>query len=201
MRAWHRRSLAAFGISLIASCGSSPPRATAGSPTPTQAQEAAEAPDTEIAPRPFTPEQIAAAMPLGTRVTYRFEPADKPAYLETWSVTAADAETVTMETRREHAHGTVETLPAATSKWSDLAAHATFPASATTITDDKLVTPAGTFATRLYVVQKDGGAVHRFHFAPALPGPPIRIEIEKNGAPQMIVTLVQREPSAPASDD
>lgn len=138
-------------------------------------------------------------MPVGTQVTYRFEPADTPAYLETWTVTAADAETVTMETRREHADGNVETLPAATSTWSDLAAHATFPASATTITDEQLVTPAGTFATRLYVVNRAGGAVHRFHFAPALPGPPMRIEMENNGTPQLTVTLVRREPAMPPS--
>lgn len=182
-------------LSLIAACGSSAPRAT---PTPaTQAASSAEpSAPSDIAPRPFTPDQIAAAMPVGTSLTFRFEPAGKPPYVETWTVTAADAETGTLATRREHADGRVETEPPGAAKWSDYANHATFPASATTISDSQVTTPAGTFATRLYVVTKDG-AVQRYHFAPSLPGPPVQLEIEQDGAIAMKMTLIAREPAAP----
>lgn len=135
-------------------------------------------------------------MPVGTSLTFRFEPAGKPPYVETWTVTAADAETGTLATRREHADGTVETEPPGAAKWSDYANHATFPASATTISDSQITTPAGTFATRLYVVRKDG-AIHRYQFAPALPGPPVQLEIEQDGAIALKMTLIGREPAAP----
>jgi hypothetical protein len=182
-------------LSLIVACGSSAPRAT---PTPaTQAASpTAPAASSDIAPRPFTPEQIAAAMPVGTSLTFRFEPAGKPAYVETWTVTAADAQTGTIATRREHADGRVETEPPGPATWSDYANHASFPANATTISDSEITTPAGTFATRLYVVTKDG-AVHRYHFAPSLPGPPVQLEIEQDGAVAMKMTMIAREPAAP----
>jgi hypothetical protein len=182
-------------LSLIVACGSSAPRAT---PTPaTQAASpAAPAAPSDIAPRPFTPEQIAAAMPVGTSLQFRFEPAGKPPYVETWTVTAADAQTGTIAARREHADGTVETDPPGTATWSDLANHAAFPAHATTISDSQVTTPAGTFATRLYVVTKDG-AVNRYHFAPSLPGPPVKLEIEQDGAIALKMTLIGREPAVP----
>lgn len=136
-------------------------------------------------------------MPVGTALRFRFEPAGKPAYVETWTVTAADAQSGTLATRREHADGRIETEPPGTETWSNLAKHATFPASATTISDSDVTTPAGTFTTRLYVVKTDTGAIHRYHFAPSLPGPPVQLEMERDGAITMTMTMIGREPLAP----
>ena len=59
--------------------------------------------------------------------------------------------------------------------WEDLRLHASFPAEATTITEETITTDLGTFDCLRYDVAR-GEAVDRFWFAMDLPGMPILSE-------------------------
>lgn len=67
--------------------------------------------------------------------------------------------------------------------WPQLRDHAAFPRTQTTWTDEVEVTvPAGTFTTRRYEVRTDT-RVSRYWFDLSRPGPPVKMEIEEDGAP------------------
>ncbi len=59
--------------------------------------------------------------------------------------------------------------------WTDLQGHASFPAPATQITEETITTPLGTYDCLLYTVERNNDT-HRFWFARALPGMPIKRE-------------------------
>ena len=80
--------------------------------------------------------------------------------------------------------------------WAELHEHAAFPASRTTIRDEEITVPAGTFACRLYVVDEPdtgaGARTSRYWFATdvAMAGPPIRMEVVSGAETLMTMTLV-----------
>ena len=180
----------AAAVLAVAACGPAvPPPAQTAQPPAGSAQQPQEA----VAPQPFTPQEIAAAMPPGSVIRYRFEPQGQGVHEEEWTVTAADARTITMATKTTKPDGSVENIPAETSTWEELANHGAFPQSITQISDGEITVPAGTFKTKVYVVTKDD-AVTRFHFAPSLPGPPVLLEMDKGGQRILTMTLLSRTP-------
>lgn len=184
-------------LAFVLACGPAVPQPAQPPPQQGQGQGPQQA-DEPIAPQPFTPQQIAAAMPVGTVTRYRFEPVGQGVYEEEWAVTAADANTMTMQTTTTNPDGTKKD-ESATATWEELANHGSFPQSLTQISDAEITIPAGTFKTKLYVVTKDD-AVTRFHFAPELPGPPVLLKMDKGGQRILTMTLLSREPRpAPAA--
>ncbi|HYU15850.1 MAG TPA: hypothetical protein VEL05_07260 [Candidatus Acidoferrum sp.] len=172
-------------VILAASCGRAPARPTAAA-------------EPGIAPRPFTAEQIRAAMPVGTEIRFRVEESGKPVTILQWRVTAADEATMTMTARMLGEDGAVlAEEPATPTRWDELVGHATFPADRTTRTQGTVDLPAGRFDTIDYTVSETQGAsktVSAFHFARSLPGPPVLIVVEKDGTEVRRMTLLSRTP-------
>jgi hypothetical protein len=134
-----------------------------------------------VAPRLFTLEQLRGGVTVGRIIELRMEAAGKPATIEHWEVTAADAEGATIHAITRDEAGTVIADETGTSKWTELHDHAKFPAASTTIEDGVVLTvPAGTFTTRLYTVRADA-TTSRFWFAADLPGPPVQFTTEQAG--------------------
>jgi len=188
-----------FALSLISACGGG--AAPASSPQPTTpaangAVTSAPAAEPGLAPRPFTAEQIRTAMPAGTEMRYRVEEADKPAVVVHSKVTAADAATMTMVSRVLAEDGSViAEEPARTTPWPELMKHASFPADRTVRTKGHVEVPAGAFETLDYVVTETAGGattISTFRFAPALPGPPVSLVVEKDGAVVQRMVLLSR---------
>jgi hypothetical protein len=179
---------AAAALIAVAACGGSAATTATTTTTTTSTGGAA------TAPRPFTAEQIRIAMPVGTTIRMRQEEQGKPATIEEWLVTRADDRSVTMASRVFAEDGTtlVEDQGEGESTWTELMEHATFPADATTITDSSVEVPAGNFVTRLYEVRAPDGSISRFHFVMTMPGPPVSITIERNGAIVRSMTMVER---------
>lgn len=78
--------------------------------------------------------------------------------------------------------------------WEGLRRHAAFPRETTTIEEATITVPAGTFVCKLYTVvgERDGRReVRRFHFANALPGPPVRMTVEVDGELVHAVTMLE----------
>ncbi len=170
----------------LISCGGSAP-ATPAAPAAPAGGENTAAP--AIAPRPFTAEQIRAAMPAGTEIRFRVEESGKAPVVLHWRVTAADEATMTLVSRILGEDGAViAEEPAQSSRWQELVEHATFPAARTARSEGSVEVPAGRFDTIDYVVtdEKDGSkTVSTFRFARQLPGPPVsahRREGRRDGA-------------------
>jgi hypothetical protein len=167
--------LLAFSLSLGACGGSAPPAAAPSADVP--------------APYPFTVAEIRAGCPLGRVVEYRVEKAGAPASVERWEFTPLDDQTVKVVTTDFDAAGNPSGAPQTeTDKWTDLHEHGRFPQSATTISNESLSLPAGTFDVMKYVVTK-GDTVKTVWFARTLPGPPVKLEIAKGGQVVMAMTM------------
>lgn len=186
-------------LCLLISCGGSP-SATQSTPTTPARDDGAAAP-AATSPRPFTAEQIRASMPEGTEIRFRLEEAGKAPVVLHWRVTAADQASMTLAARVLAEDGSViAEEPPQSSRWQELAEHATFPADRTVRRDGSVTIPAGTFDSIDYVVtdKKDGSVtVSTFRFARQLPGPPVSLTVEKDGATVRKMVLVERS-SAPS---
>lgn len=183
---------------LLISCGGSAP-ATPAPAAPAGGENTA---PPAIAPRPFSAEQIRAAMPAGTQMTFHMEESGKPPVVLHWRVTAADQATMTLVSTVVGINGNViAEEPAQSTSWQELAEHSSFPAARTVRGEGSVQVPAGRFDTIDYVVtdEKDGSkTVSTFRFAKQLPGPPVMLTVEKDGVTVRRMTLIERS-SAPAS--
>jgi hypothetical protein len=116
---------------------------------------------------------------------------------ERWEFTAVDAESATIAST-SLVDGVVIAEETATTAWAALHQHAAFPAARTTRVASTVEVPAGTFPTWLYTVHEtgeDGAAeIHRYHFATALPGPPVQYTMERDGQIVFTMTLLERSP-------
>jgi hypothetical protein len=190
-------------LSWMTACGggapapASPTRAAAADPAAADPTADPAAAEPGLAPRPFTAAQIRTAMPAGTEIRYRVEEQGKPAVVVHSKVTAADAASMTMVSRVLGDDGSViAEEPARTTRWDDLLKHASFPADRTTRTRGKVDVPAGTFETIDYVVTETASGaktISTFRFAPALPGPPVSLVVEKDGTVVQRMTLLSRK--------
>jgi hypothetical protein len=164
----------AFSI-LCFACGAPPPSPPAASPP------AASAPaHSDDAPTPYTAAEIRAACPVGRRIEHRVVTTGKPTSVQVMSFvksdeTGADVESTTLD-ETGHEIGEKKTGHAT---WEELRLHASFPRAATTIADETITVPAGTFECRVYSVARPNGAM-KLWFAKSLPGPPVKMEIRSS---------------------
>lgn len=183
---------------LVVGCGGGSGAAgPAAAPAPAPAPAAPVAPSPEIAAPPFSAEQIRLAMPVGTRIVLRIAVAGQAPVLEEMTVTAADEAGCTIQSRKLAADGTlIQDAGPSTATWAALESHAHFPARETSRSDSTITVPAGSFDTWLYVVESSqaNGEERRMHFARALPGPPVSMEVVRGGATTMTMTMISREP-------
>ena len=138
------RALAAgLALALVGGCGSRPPSA------PDSASVDA------VAPYPYSVYDLRAGCPLGRVIEYRVERAGSPVRIERWAFTPLDLDTVSITTTPFDEEGKSSGPPTTESaKWTELHEHARFPRDATTISNESLRLPAGTFDVMRYVVTK-----------------------------------------------
>lgn len=149
-----------------------------------------------VAP-PFSVADLRAGLPAGTEIKLRVEAAGKPPVIQHWRFTAADDRGCTIHARILDAEGQlIRDEGSGTSTWAELLTHAQFPAAHTTRSDSSVEVPAGRFETYYFEVNpaKPGDPLRRLHFARELPGPPIFMEVVKDGAVVMKMVLLSRTP-------
>jgi hypothetical protein len=176
-----------------ASCGPAPrldPAAPADRP--------AETTGGEMAPTPYTADQIRDASRTGRTYVYRVEAEGEPVRIREmrfFTVDAAGAEIVT--TVFDEQGTEIHSEPPSRSSWEELRRHALFPRDAVEISDEEITVPAGTFACMLYTLtDRAEGSVTKFYFARELPGAPVLFFTDANGHRVMTTTLVSHDPGA-----
>jgi hypothetical protein len=147
-------------------------------------------------PTPYTVEQLRASLPVGHVMRLQIHaPADAPAKLRTWKVSAADADGCTFRETLAGPDGQlIEGPTESRSSFEELRLHAAFPAATTTVEQGLQVTvPAGTFDVVRYTVRGEGGE-EVYDFAPSLPGPPVRLVVRAAGIDIMLMEMYSRDP-------
>lgn len=145
----------------------------------------------ETLPTPYTADEIRVASPAGRRIELRVDAPGRPVTVRVlWflSVDAAGAD-VESSTLDETGHE-VGKREKTRSTWEELRQHAAFPRATTTVSEATVTVGAGTFDCRVYAVSS-GGRVTTFWFARSLPGPPVKMTVEVDGAIVETRTLVR----------
>ena len=170
-----------------ASCGHETAMPRAGS--------APGAPAAEMAPTPYTAEQIRAANGPGTSYRFKLETSGEPAQIkvmEFTSGTSAEIAEVKSQTLDEagNAKGaaSVERTP-----WDEIRRHAEFPRAGLTVEPGSIAVPAGKFESMVYTVNAPNGETARFYFAKSYAGPPVLFYKERGGVRLMTMTLLERK--------
>jgi hypothetical protein len=155
-------------------------------------------PSDRPAPFPYTPEQIRDATQVGRTYLFGIQEAGKDPLRSRMRFTSVSPERAVVESEiLDSAGNVVGPARTSTSTWAELQAHATFPGQGTTITEEEVETPGGTFLCMKYHVvdpQPDGTVVTIAHFAKDLPGPPVKMHREKNGQHVMSMLLLAHQP-------
>jgi len=153
-------------------------------------------PSSEMAPTPYTTEQLREGNRPGTMYRYKMETAGKPAQIEVMefmSGSSADMAQVKSETLDESGKAksppTVERSP-----WEEIRRHAEFPRAALTVEAGSVEVPAGKFDAMVYTVRAPDGETSKFYFAKSYAGPPVLLYTERAGARLMTMTLIERKP-------
>ncbi len=135
---------------------------------------------TATLPTPYTADQIRASCAPGTSmVTHTTQGGHTTGSRTTFST--GDVEGTTFRVEALDADGAaVGEAGEHEATWVQLRDHASFPTSATWA-DASVTVPAGTFSTRRYTVPTSTGTAV-FWFAPAYPGPPVKVQLSREGA-------------------
>lgn len=139
--------------------------------------------DPTLLVRPFSADQIAGAMPVGSVIDLEQATPMGRGKLR-WTVVEADAEGCVIEFTALDADGTPIGLPERRRQgWIELRDHASFPAATSTVEDDRRLTPLGLIEGRLYTTTDEAkGVTSRMFFSPMYPGPPLWVELTRGGA-------------------
>lgn len=141
------------------------------------------------APTPFTADEIRSGCPPGRSVTTLVWGRDEGPYLLVTRFVECDADGTVQAARRWSLQGEpLSEVESRSSTWLSLQRHASFPAAATTITEETIDVPFGTFHCLRYTVT--GDQVATFWFARDLPGMPIRVRTEADGVLLGTMTMV-----------
>lgn len=129
----------------------------------------------DLAPTPFTADEIRAACPDGHRLLVRTRLGDLVTF-HCDSFAAGDADGCALTQVVTDASGTpVDEPRTARVSWRELQEHAAFPAAATTISPERIASPLGELECLRYEVRRDAGTA-TFWFATRHPGMPVRHE-------------------------
>lgn len=194
--------IAAAALITLAGCSKPQPAATTPmapqdtSGNPAEGDPEAAGDEVELAPRPFTAEQIRDATKTGR--TYRFAMREGEQTLTaTIRFTAVTPEGATIERSVVDAAGNTLNQGTDEATWSELVEHASYPAGQTEITETTVEVPAGKFDAVLYTVtaEQEGKAFSsRAYFAKTLPGAPVKVEITLDGKSMLSMELLEHVP-------
>lgn len=151
-----------------------------------------------IAPRPFTAEEIRQNNPPGTELLFRIEELNEPTKMRVVRFVSDDGERAFLETTTIDEAGQQSGLPETSSHaWTELRDHATFSAELTTMSETTVDVRGGSFEVWLYTVEDVDRTegfpyITRYYFAPSAPGPPVLLEVERDGGVAYRMELVER---------
>ncbi|MEZ4295854.1 MAG: hypothetical protein R3B70_12830 [Polyangiaceae bacterium] len=177
-------ALSGAALSLAACAAAPPPPAPPPEPAAASAKTAEPAPAPEMAPTPYTADEIREGCPAGRHIVFRVKEPDKPDIVRTVDFLKSDADGADIRTVDTDPSGKVLHTEDTRATWDDLRRHAEFPKDSVVVTQRMTVHPLGTLDTFVYKVTRGSGPdeeVTTFHFAKKYPGPPVLYFTDKAG--------------------
>jgi len=150
-------------------------------------------------PTPFTAEQIRNGSPEGHTVDIRTDHPDGTVTFERVEFVQCDDEGATLRSGPVDESGQpVGAAREARAAWTDLQAHASFPAAAATRVEDTVSSPLGADMTSLRYDVNAGDRTMTFWFSLAHPGMPVRFTTTlPDGTTEQTTTVIRiTDPSA-----
>lgn len=171
-----------------AACASSKP---AEAPPPASEAPAVPAAE-EIAPPPFTAEQIRDATKPGRTYVFLMEtPNQLPVKRQISFLTVTNEGCTTENVLLDMENRPLGAPEKADATWDELVGHARYPKNSTVISEGEIDVPAGKFEAVIYTVTDKDGQVSTVHFAKSLPGAPVKFQLSKDGVVLMTMTLLE----------
>ena len=195
-----------FVLGALASCGHDPaPRAAAvpgvaaNGPSPTSKGAAPSDSAPEMAPAPYSVDQLRAANRPGTVYRYKLEVAGQPAEIKVMEFTSGtSAESAQIKSLTLDEAGETKSTPEVErSSWEQIRKHGEFPRAALKVEAGSIEVPAGKFDAMVYTVSAPNGETAKFYFAKSYAGPPVLMMKERGGTRLMTMTLIERKTGAP----
>lgn len=147
----------------------------------------------EMAPAPYSSEELRAANKPGTMYRYKVEAPGQPVMINVMEFVATTAEGADIRDRILDESGKEKEPPKVDhAAWDELRRHGEFPRAALTVEPGSIEVPAGKFETMIYTVKAPNGETARFYFAKSHAGPPVLFYKERGGVRLMSSTLIER---------
>jgi len=147
----------------------------------------------DMAPTPYSSDEIRAANRPGTIYRYKVEKAGEPSRIEVLQIKTASADTVELETQElDEAGKALQPARVDKATWEELRRHAEFPRASLAVEVGVVDVPAGKFDVNVYTVRTPNGDTMRFHFAKSYAGPPVLFWTERGATRVMTQTLIER---------
>lgn len=142
-------------------------------------------------PLPYTVAQIRERCVEGLELDLKVQSRGAPAQWQRMRFHDWSEDAVNIAMRVELEDGRPVTPPTdARRTWEELQLHGRFRADGAVRVRDQLDTTFGTLPCWCYIVATQEGGTQRLWFADALPGPPVRVDLERDGEQVMRMTLV-----------
>ena len=146
---------------------------------------------------PFSAAEIRQGCPAGRVSIFRLENINGQRMLQVFHFVKCDEKGADFQVATLSADGQKQLEQRnAHSTWVQFQSHASYPKSATTRSEARVKTPAGTFdCWRYLVVERQGEKTteKRFFFAKRLPGPPIKMTMHVDGKQAIEMMLVEHK--------
>ena len=150
---------------------------------------------TDMAPTPYSADEIRDANRPGTIYRYKVETSGKPVELQVLEFTRGTSpESAEVKEQSFDQAGQAKS-PAKIERapWEELRRHAEFPRDGLKVEPGSIEVPAGKFEVMVYTVSAPNGDTMRFYFAKSYAGPPVLFYKERGEARLMTSTLMERK--------
>ncbi len=173
---------------------------TALTPFASSALSHAGVPDvrSDPAPLPYTADELQEATRVGRTYTFLVEAKDNAPKIQRFEFTSVDGLGASVRTSSGPSVSSLATEYEKVSTWGELANHGMHYRPWTTIEEESIELPAGTFKVKHYTIHTADG-VPKLHmwYAVDVPGPPIKLQDSKRGEVFYTMILQSFEPGPP----
>jgi len=147
----------------------------------------------EIAPLPFTIEDLRSTPVAGRSFKYLLEISQEPSYFLVIRFIDSDEESLLMETLKINGTGKEEKIKTDRRTWKEILKEVEFPAKQTIITPQMYTTPAGVFDCLVYEISREKGGFQEIlsiWFTKSPPFLPVYVELRMDDNDFCKATLV-----------
>jgi hypothetical protein len=148
-------------------------------------------------PTPFTAEQIRKGCGEGRTTTWLLTSPGKWTAHQSFTFSECDKEGCKLSVKRWKPDGTVIKEGSSRGTWKTFQSHASYLEKTTKLTKETIKTKVGKLECLVYtntLMVNTSTQVTKYYFATKLPGPPVRLEMTRDGKTTYTMEIVEHKP-------